>query len=97
MLPAHDWPVGLHLALTEKVMMPKVQPHCTNPDYAIQDADLTRETITLFPPERLILQRLVNQGRHAVCLHGGVNIVVLSTRYLKPLEKDQAFKTAQAA
>ncbi len=89
MLPSSQWPIGTALTLTAKLILPVVQAAATNPDYVIQDEDLRREHVSLFPPERLILHRVLNHGRHAICLHGGIRLVVVSTQNVKPLEDQE--------
>jgi len=79
------WPLKTVLVLQAKVLMPVLSPECTAPDHPIQDSDLTKKSTTLYPGERLVLQRLVNHDRHAICQHGGVMTVILSVRHLTPL------------
>lgn len=86
MLPPSEWPIGTALVLTEKRALPIMPPDACAPDFDTSRAAVSGPVLTLFPPERLRLQRLLNHARHAVCLHGSQQLLLVATKHLRPLE-----------
>lgn len=79
------WPPGSDLIITEKRQFPIVKDIAADPFHPLSTSDYTQDLITLFPPERCVLIRLVDFGKHAICKHAGKTLFIANTQRLSPL------------
>lgn len=87
MLKPADWPAGITLVLTDKRTFPVMAEETLAEGYLFSLSDFRDDAvITLFPPERLRLERVIDQGRHALCRHAASTLLMVATKHLRPLE-----------
>lgn len=80
------WPLGADLIVSVKISFPKVTRQALEHFEPFRDEMITNEALTLFPPERCKLMRLLNHGKHAICQHAGSTLFIASTKHLTPLK-----------
>jgi hypothetical protein len=83
-LSQHEMPCGGVAEVTAPRQCPIVQ-ECTLDEHAEFDAvrDIGSATVTLYPPDVVIIKRIIDGGRHLIVRYGGATLCVISRTHIK--------------
>lgn len=48
--------------------------------------DIDGLTVTIYPPDLVVVKRIIDQGKHLICRYAGGPLCVMSRRNVKPSE-----------
>lgn len=82
-----EFAVGEVCELLRPRQVPVVGPDCLEAAHVFEPVrDIDSVTVTLYPPDLVVIMRVLADGRHVIARYGGATLCVIATRNLQRSE-----------